>query len=319
MTSASQIAWDDVVLPFQLDRSNIRGRVSRLDRTIDQIISQHNYPGPVQALVAEAALLTALVGQTMKLRWKLSLQVRGDGPIRLIATDYFAPTEDGGPARLRAYASYGDDVALEGAPFAQLGEGLFGITIDQGPDMQPYQGITPLAQGSLAQCASSYFAQSEQLPTRFVLGAALSETPGEDPSWRAGGVMIQHLAKPGGAVAKAEEAADDGLLSDAQILAGDEAENWSRTVMLLETVELTELIGPHVGSDDLLRRLFHEETPRVFDAQPVEFGCTCTRDRLEAAIQTYAAKDLEDLRQEDGSISGECQFCGATYEFTPNI
>jgi len=270
MIKASQIAWDDVVLPFQLDRSDIRGRVARLDQTIDKILTQHDYPPAVQSLVAEAVLLTALVGQTIKLRWKLSLQVRGDGPIRLIATDYFGPTEDGEPAKLRAYASFADDVPGTGRPFDLLGEGLFGVTIDQGEDMTPYQGITPLGTTSLADCASTYFAQSEQLPTRFVLGAALSETPGETPGWRAGGVMIQHLAKPGMSVAKPDEAAPDGLLTDQQILDGDEAENWNRTVILLETVELTELIGPYLGSDDLLRRLFHEETPRVFEAQPLD-------------------------------------------------
>jgi molecular chaperone Hsp33 len=106
MTLGSQIAWDDTVLPFQLDRSDVRGRVVRLDGVLDRILAQHDYPGPIEALVAEAALLTAMIGQTIKLRWKLSLQIRGDGPARLIATDYFAPTEDGQPARMRAYASF---------------------------------------------------------------------------------------------------------------------------------------------------------------------------------------------------------------------
>jgi len=95
MNTASTIAWDDTVLPFQLDRSDIRGRVARLDGVLDQVLAQHDYPPAVEALVAEMALLTALIGQTIKLRWKLSLQVRGDGPARLIATDYYGPTEDG--------------------------------------------------------------------------------------------------------------------------------------------------------------------------------------------------------------------------------
>lgn len=319
MTTASRIAWDDVVLPFQLDRSDIRGRVARLDRTIDQIITQHNYPPAVQGLVAEAAMLTALVGQTIKLRWKLSFQVRGDGPIRLIATDYYAPTAEGAPAQVRAYASFADHVPPAERAFDLLGEGLFSVTIDQGPDMKPYQGITPLAGGSLAACASSYFAQSEQLPTRFVIGAALSEAPGEEPTWRAGGVMIQALAKPGEAVAGKGDASPDGLLTDTQVLSGDDAENWNRATILLETAELTELIGPHVGSDDLLRRLFHEEAPRVFDPQPIDFGCTCSKERLEAAISTYGADELADMTLDDGSIAAECQFCGAAYEFTPNI
>ena len=94
MTLGQTIAWDDTVLPFQLDRSDIRGRVARLDGVLQQVLSQHDYPPAIEALVAEAVTLTALIGQTIKLRWKLSLQVRGDGPARLIATDYYAPARD---------------------------------------------------------------------------------------------------------------------------------------------------------------------------------------------------------------------------------
>ena len=89
MTIGNKIAWDDTVLPFQLDRADIRGRVARLDGVLDSVLSQHNYPPAIEALVAEMTLLTALIGQTMKSSWKLSLQVRGNGPARLIATDYY--------------------------------------------------------------------------------------------------------------------------------------------------------------------------------------------------------------------------------------
>ncbi|MEM8842780.1 MAG: Hsp33 family molecular chaperone HslO, partial [Pseudomonadota bacterium] len=93
---------DDSILPFQLDRAQMRGRVVRLDATLDRILSQHRYPPAVCALVAEAALLTALIGAAMKLRWSFSIQVRGEGAVRLIATDYFAPEVEGEPGRLRA-------------------------------------------------------------------------------------------------------------------------------------------------------------------------------------------------------------------------
>ncbi len=123
MTIGSQIAWDDTVLPFQLDASGIRGRVARLDGVLDQVLKQHAYPSVIEALVAETALLTALIGQAVKLRWKLSLQVRGKGPARLIATDYYGPTSDGEPARIRAYASYdADRLDLKADPFSQIGE-----------------------------------------------------------------------------------------------------------------------------------------------------------------------------------------------------
>ena len=169
MTQGTKIAWDDTVLPFQLDDVDMRGRVARLDGVLEGILKQHDYPPQVEALVAEMALLTALIGQTIKLRWKLSLQVQSKGAVRMIATDYYGPEKEGEPARIRAYASYDADRLTDDAPFEQIGEGYFAIMIDQGKGMTPYQGITPLAGGSLAACAEAYFAQSEQLPTRFSL------------------------------------------------------------------------------------------------------------------------------------------------------
>jgi len=165
---------DDSLLPFQLDRSQMRGRVARLDKTLDTILTQHDYPKQVCALIAEAVLLTALVGQAVKLRWRFSIQIRGDGPIRLIATDYYAPKTEGGMAEVRAFASFDADALTDADPFGQLGAGVFGVTIDQGPQMTPYQGVTPLSGGSLSACAETYFAQSEQLATRFVIEAAES-------------------------------------------------------------------------------------------------------------------------------------------------
>ena len=115
MTLGSKIAWDDTVLPFQLDASDMRGRVARLDGVLDGILKQHNYPQPVEALVAEMALLTALIGQTMSLRWKLALQVQSKGAVRMIATDYYAPEKEGEPARIRAYASFDADRITDNA------------------------------------------------------------------------------------------------------------------------------------------------------------------------------------------------------------
>ncbi|WP_419740572.1 Hsp33 family molecular chaperone HslO, partial [Ruegeria sp.] len=187
MSLGTKIAWDDTVLPFQLDVSDMRGRVARLDGVLDGILKQHDYPEKVEALVAEMALLTALIGQTVSLRWKLSLQVQSKGPVRMIATDYYAPQQEGEPARIRAYASFDRDRLTDGAPFDQVGEGYFAIMIDQGEGTQPYQGITPLAGGSISACAEAYFAQSEQLPTRFSLSFGKSTEPGVGEHWRAGG------------------------------------------------------------------------------------------------------------------------------------
>ncbi len=317
MSLSARIAWDDTVLPFQLDRSDIRGRVARLDGVLERVLEQHDYPPVVEALVAEMALLTALIGQTIKLRWKLSLQVRGNGAIRLIATDYYAPTADGAPARVRAYASYDKD-RLDGAeaPFAQIGKGYFAVLIDQGQGMTPYQGITPIAGGSLSDCAQTYFAQSEQLPTRFALSYGESQSPGSAVTWRAGGVMLQHMPKAS-PFAKEGASGEGGLLEATDILDGDEGENWDRANILLDTVEEMELIGPQVAPTDLLVRLFHEEQPRVYDPQRVEFGCTCSEDKVRQSLSIYSAKDIGTMTTDEGIVTADCQFCGAHYEFDP--
>lgn len=318
MTIGSKLAWDDTVLPFQLDRSDIRGRVVRLDGALDAVLKQHEYPPQIEALVAEASLLTVLIGQAIKLRWKLSLQIRGNGPVRMIATDYFSPTDDGEPARLRAYASFEADALPEGAaPFSLIGQGYFAILIDQGEDMVPYQGITPIAGSSLSACAETYFAQSEQLPTRFALSFGKSILPGEPASWRAGGIMLQHMPKASVGVAADGGSGEGGLLSHHDILEGEDGENWVRANLLLDTVEDLELIGPQVGPTDLLVRLFHEEGPRVFESQPVRFGCSCSVEKVRQSLSIYSAEDIAEMTTETGILTADCQFCGAHYELDP--
>ena len=315
MTIGSKLAWDDTVLPFQLDASDMRGRVARLDGVLDGILKQHDYPPQVEALVAEMALLTALIGQTINLRWKLSLQVQSKGAVRMIATDYYAPKEDGVPAQIRAYASYDAERLTDEPPFAQVSEGYFAILIDQGKGTAPYQGITPLDGTSLAQCAQAYFAQSEQLPTRFALSFGRSSTADEPEHWRAGGIMIQHMPKASPFVATSQ--GEGEILRAADLIDGEQEENWNRINILLDTVEDMELIGPRVSATDLLVRLFHEEQPRVYDAQAVRFGCTCSEDRVRQSLSIYSAKDIEKMTTDEGRVTADCQFCGAHYDLDP--
>lgn len=312
MTQTLHAAWDDTVLPFQLDSANVRGRIARLDGVLEQVLSQHNYPLQIESLIAEVALLTALIGQTIKLRWKFSIQVRGDGPARIIAADFYAPDKEGEPARIRAYASFDSD-RLDPAqtPFSQIGKGYFAILIDQGDGAEPYQGVTPLEKQSLSACAETYFELSEQLPTRFALAFGRSQLAGEAERWLAGGIMLQHMPKASPLMVGADftpTGSDD-----------DNSENWSRTNILLDTVEELELIGPTITPTDLLVRLFHEEQPRVFDPQVVKFGCTCSPARVRKSLSIYSAKDIAHMTTDEGIVTADCQFCGSHYEFDPKI
>ncbi len=315
MSIGTKIAWDDTVLPFQLDIPDMRGRVARLDGVLGGILKQHDYPEVVEALVAEMALLTALIGQTVSLRWKLSLQVQSKGAVRMIATDYYAPQVEGEPAQIRAYASFDRDRLTDAAPFDQVGDGYFAIMIDQGEGTQPYQGITPLAGGSLSACAEAYFAQSEQLPTRFSLSFGKSTEPGVGEHWRAGGIMLQHMPKASPFAASGEGSGE--ILSASDLVDGEEGQNWDRVNILLDTVDDLEMIGPSVAPTDLLVRLFHEEQPRVYDAQQVKFGCTCSEDRVRQSLSIYSAQDIATMTTDEGTVTADCQFCGAHYVLDP--
>src|SRR5690606_26652884 len=134
---------------------------------------------------------------------------------------------------------------------------------------------------------------------------------------RAGGLMIQQMPDEGGRAPDAPSGEDGLMTADDVAAMGSREEDWSRVNILLGTMDAHELVGPHVSPEGLLVRLFHEEVPRVFGAQPVEFGCTCSAERVEAAMAQYSAKDIAHMTTEEGSLTADCQFCGAHYEFDP--
>ena len=317
MSLGNKIAWDDTVLPFQLDAADMRGRIARLDGVLQGILKQHQYPKAVEALVAEMALLTALIGESIKLQWKLSLQVQTNGPVRMIATDFYAPKETGETAQIRAYASFDKEKLTDKDPFDQLGKGYFAVLIDQGEGTKPYQGLSPLNGRSLSDSAETYFAQSEQLPTVFHLKFDKIKQANMEEIWRAGGIMVQHLPTSNFQASEENSSDPSGLLSSQDLLNGDNAENWNRINYHLNTIEDLELIGPSVTPSELLVRLFHEEQPRIFDTQSVRFGCSCSEDRVRQSLSIYSAKDISQMITSDGLVTADCQFCGAHYELDP--
>ena len=308
----------NIVLPFQLERPNVRGRFTRLDSVIENILEQHNYPSIVEALITEATILTVLIGQMVKLNWRLSLQIRGDGPIRLIATDYYGPSEEGLPAQIRAYASYDKEkIDINSDPFTQIGTGYFAVIINQDKNMSPYQGITPLSGGSLSSSAEAYFFQSEQIPTKFCIAYGTTQLPLEKLSLRAGGIMLQHMPNASPLIKQKPSPQSEDLLKEINPLDEGLKENWTRVGILLDTIEDLELIGPSLSFEQVLYRLFHDEIIQTSNSQNVNFGCTCSEDKVRQSMSIYSTKDLKHMTKADGSLTADCQFCGAHYILDP--
>jgi molecular chaperone Hsp33 len=289
-------AADDVIQPFQIEGEDVRGRVVRLGPLVDDILHRHAYPDGVASLLAHALAMTALLGSSIKFKGKLIMQAKGDGAVKTIVVDYKTPGEMRGwvafdQERYDQAVARGVDPGREVPQL--LGGGYLAFTIDQGPDTERYQGIVGLEGGTLAECAQKYFEDSEQLPSAVKLSAA--QVGGK---WRAGGIMLQHLASAG-------HQHDD-----------EDDDSWRESAILMASTRDDELVSPDVSPTQLLFRLFHERGVRVFDPIPLAVFCQCSRERIEDVLAQFAGDDMSDMVV-DGKIIVTCEFCSRVYEFDP--
>jgi molecular chaperone Hsp33 len=309
---------DDVVVPFTLDALDCRGRVVRLGEALDAILNRHNYPAPVARLLGEAVVLASLIGSSLKFEGRFILQTQTDGPVNLIVVDLDAP--DG----LRGYARFDADAVMqaiqrgETKPGQLLGKGHLAMTVDQGAQMDRYQGIVALEGGSLEDVAHTYFQQSEQIPTLVRLAVAEITRKGDSRSqWRAGGVLVQFIPPAGEHVMP--DLPGDGDFNNP--LTADptftEDDKWSEVKALFATIADDELADPDVSPERLLFRLYHERGVRVFEPLELEERCTCSAERIEAMLRdNFTAEEREDMAV-DGEIEVVCEFCSADYHFKP--
>ena len=295
----AEASGDDRILPFQVAQSPVRGRVIRLGSVADAILAAHAFDASTSELVGEAAALVALMGSSLKFDGKLILQAQGDGPLSMVVADYAAS----GALRATAMRAFDPPSGARGLN-ALLGAGHLALTVDQGPDMERYQGVTPLEGADFAAAAVAYFRQSEQIPTAVKLAVGRVARPGASESWRVGGVIAQFIPGEGG----------DRARGEAALQAPEDEELWRRSVAHLETVQADELLDPGLGAERLLYRLFHEDGVRVFDPMPVRAECSCNADRIGRVLERYEKAALADM-VEDGAIRVGCEFCRRTYLF----
>lgn len=295
---------DDVILPFKVGESAVRGRVVRLGPAVDEILSRHPFAGPVSALVGEAAALVSMLGSALKFDGKLIFQAQGDGPVSTLVADYAV----GGALRATAMVREAGQEAAAKAKGAELHyllrKGHMVMTIDQGPEMERYQGVTPLEGPTLARATVNYFAQSEQIPTAIELAVGRIQDADGRESWRAGGIMVQFMPGEGGERERGEEV----------LMEADDREAWNRAATLLETTQADELLDPTLRPERLLYRLFHEDGVRVFEPLKAHAACTCSRTRIAQVLAQYSREVIEEMI-EDGKIEVSCDFCRSVYTF----
>ncbi len=284
---------DDLIQPFMLESSGLRGRMVRLGPALDAILTRHPYPEPVALLLGEAIILGAVLAGGLKFEGIFSLQLNGNGPVSMLVMDM---TSEG---HLRAYARYdgdadlsaGDGAGNTGLP-ALVGKGRMAFTVDQGPETERYQGIVELVGDSLSECVQHYFRQSEQIDTG--ISVAVGKT---DAGWRGGGIAIQRLP-------------DQNPLP----VGSEHEDDWRRAMVLLGSAQRWELANPALEPNTVLYRLFHEDGVRVFDPSSLTFVCRCSEEKVGRALASLPQDDLEDLA-EDGVARVTCEFCNTTREF----
>ena len=284
------VGVDDLVQPFQIEASSLRGRLIRMGAALDTIVAAHDYPAPVARLLAETVVLAGMLASSLKYDGIFTLQARGNGPVSTIMADVTSVGDMRGYARAdraRLAESGAEPTELR----MLLGKGYLAFTVDQGPNTQRYQGIVELTGGTLAECLQFYFRQSEQID------AGLKVAVGQvDGRWRGGGLMVQRLPEE-----------PDAIVSDRQ-------EDWRRAMILMGSCTPGELLNPGLSAHGLLFRLFHEDGVRVYAPSPVQQGCRCSRDRIASILGSLPEDEVRET-VEDGQITITCEFCNSRYVF----
>ena len=163
---------------FLFEGAGVRGALVRLEETWQQVLAHHDYPDEVRRLLGESVAATVLLTTGLKGAPKISMQLQGDGPVRLLLS------QCSGDLRVRGMAQWRGVTPGR----ALLGEGRLTVNLDAGEPSRFFQGIVPLVKGELDASLEAYFRQSEQLPTRIVLkgtdrrisGLLLQALPGHE-------------------------------------------------------------------------------------------------------------------------------------------
>jgi len=268
----------DMQQKFIIDSCDARGQLVQLDDVWAEATARTEYPPSIRQILGEAFVAATLLANTVKFDGKLTLQVRGEGPVHLLVVQV------SNEAKVRGLARWGSVPPSSELQTAFGSDARMTITIEANRDAEPYQGIVPLEGESLATALQTYFRTSEQLPTELYL--AVSSTT-------AAGMLIQKLP--------------------VEKRTWHDADGWQRARVLCETLTAEEICTE--PAQTLLHRLFHEERVRLFDALPVQFHCSCSRERTNGMLLGLGQAEVDSIIEEQGSVEITCEFCDALYAY----
>ena len=266
----------DSLRRFLFEHLPLRGEIVRLDRVWLNVIERHDYPQILRDMMGELCAAAVLLAATLKLKGSLVLQIHGKGAVKLLVV------ECSGDLELRATSKWEGELT-HGSLQDLVGDGRFVITLDPKDGNQVYQGIVALEGDSIAEILQNYMIRSEQLETRLWLAA---------DGVSAGGMLLQKLPEQG-------ETADEDV--------------WGRASQIADTLKPEELLTLPAG--ELVHRLYHEEDIRLFEAQPVAFRCTCSRDNVAQMLRMLGRAEVDSILEERGDIEVHCEFCNERYVF----
>lgn len=271
-------ASHDASQRFLFEQTDVRGEIVCLKEAYREALGEHEYSAAVARLLGEFLAATVLLSTTIKFDGRLVLQARGDGPLGLIMAECTSEGNVRGIVRSKQFPE-------SGSLREMLGDGTLAMTIEPRKG-EPYQGIVSLTGDDLGDCLAEYFTQSEQLNTVFHFAV-------DDE--QATALMLQQLP--------AQEEKDPEQRD----------EQWQRLSILADTLKGAELLDLDNGA--LLHRLYHQENLQLFSPRPVQYHCSCSRERTANALLTIGKEEVENILAEQGEVEMTCEFCGTRYQF----
>jgi molecular chaperone Hsp33 len=278
----------DRLLKFLFHQAPVRGEVVRLSRSWQRMTALHAYPEPVLRLLGETTAAATLLSATIKFDGNLILQIHGDGPVQLLVVECRPDLAFRATAKLRADARIARQAGWRELVNAG-GQGRCAITLDPGRSpagQQRYQGIVPLQGGSVAEALEAYLRQSEQIESRLWLAA---------DAQAATGLLLQRVAHSSTGAGEQDEDA------------------WRRTTMLSDTVSAAELLA--TPAEEVVRRLFWQESLERYAPATPRFACTCSRERTGRMLLTLGRAEVDSILAEQAVVAVTCDFCHAQYSF----